>query len=311
MGSRRGLVLALVMALALAGCRPLVADGPEALSVYASFYPVYALTDAVMRDVPDAALHCLTQPQDGCLRSYQLSDWDVRLLASGADAVILGGRELESFESALFSWGEGGPAVSAVLYNLPLYNQSASHAQSERDSHLEGPNPHLYLSVDGARRMIEAISGALTALDPRYGMRYAENEAAALAQLDALDIEVRALAAALAGRKVILMNEALIYPAQDYGLEVAEWIDRESGEAYYGAELDDCLDRLAKCGARVVFIEKQAPPALTEALAAAGYAVAKLDVLSTHREGEGFETYLRAMRENMQAAQKAFGEAER
>lgn len=311
MNVRRGALLALTLALMLSGCRPLVADEPKTLTFYATFYPIYALASALTKDVPDLTLHCLVQPQDGCLRSYQLSDWDVRLLASGADAVLMGGRGLESFESALFSWGEGGPAMSAVLYNLDLYTPKNAHAQSAEDSHLEGPNPHLYMSVDGAKRILQALSGALIALDPRYGDRYAANEAAALSALDALSARVQEIAGEVSGKKVVLMNEALIYVARDYGLEVADWIDRESGAAYYELEMKQCLKRLDRSGARVVLIEKQAPAALTEALAEAGYAVAKLDILSTHREEEGFEGYIKAQQDNAEAVLRAFREVER
>ena len=307
---RRRLLAALtVLTFVLSGCRPLVTDATKALSVYATFYPIYALTDAVMAGIPDTALHCLVQPQDGCLRNYQLSDWDISLLASGADAVILGGRGLESFESTLTGWGETGPAVSAVLYNQELYNAGQTHAQSEEDSHLEGANPHLYMSVDGAKRIIEAISGAMMAFDPRYGDQYAKNEAAAMEKLDALSERIQGISVHLSDKKVILMNEALIYVAQDYGLEAAEWIDRESGEAYYGTELEDCLSRLKKSGARVVLIEKQAPASLVRALKDAGYSVAKIDTLSTHREGEGFDTYIDAQMVNAVAIEGAFREA--
>ena len=96
------LILAFVAA-ALTGCGPLVTDETETLSVYATFWPVYVLTEAVARGVPDVELRCLVQPQDGCLRAYQLSDWDDALLSSGANAVIMGGRGLESFESTLFN----------------------------------------------------------------------------------------------------------------------------------------------------------------------------------------------------------------
>lgn len=293
----------------LSGCRPLVTDAPKALSIYATFYPLYALTDAVMFGIPDAHLHCLVQPQDGCLRRYALSDWDLSLLSSGADAVILGGRGLESFESVLTGWGENGPAVSAVLYNQSLYNASATHAHSEEASHLEGANPHLYMSMDGAKHIIETISGSMMAFDPKYSDRYAENESAAIEKLDALSKHIQSVSEKLSGKRVILMNEALIYVAQDYGFEVADWIDRESGEAYYGTELADCLSRLDKCGAKVVLIEKQAPASLVGALKEAGYAVAKLDILSTHREGEGFDTYIDAQMANSVAIEGAFREA--
>ena len=308
---RSVLALTLFAALALSGCSPLVTeDDGKSLSIYASVYPIYALTDALMEGIPNISLHCLVQPQDGCLRSYQLSDWDVRLLASGADAVILGGRGLESFESALFSWGDGGPAVSAVLYNLELFNSNtAVHGESEEASHLEGPNPHLYMSTEGAKRIVESITATLMALDPDYGDRYAENETAALAAIDALSEQAHDLVGDISREKVALMNETLIYVARDYELDVAAQIDRESGEDCDAVTLQSYLDQLAESGAKVVLLEKQAPAALLEGLESAGYAVAKIDILSTRRESEGFDGYIQAQLYNASVIRQAFEEA--
>lgn len=302
-------LLLLVLMSALCGCRPLVQDEAGPISVYATFYPIYALTDAVMRDVPDAALHCLVQPQDGCLRAYQLSDWDAALLIRGADAVISGGRGLESFESTLFSWGEGGPAVSAVLYNLALY-EPQQRVDGEIQSHFQGPNPHLYMSLDGAAHIVESISATLVSLDPDYSEQYISNSARAVQALKALLNTSRSKLAALAGRRVALMGEALIYVARDYDLEVADWIEREAGSAFGDNELAMWLERLEKAGVSVVLIEKQAPRALVESLEAQGYAVAPIDVLSTHTEGEGFDSYLEIQSENAQAICDAFERAE-
>ena len=294
--------LIFLLALLLSGCKPLVVSEEETLDIYATFYPIYALTEALTAGIPDTALHCLVQPQDGCLRSYQLSDWDSRLLAR-TDAVIAGGRGLESFESLLFSLGDAGPAVSAVLYNLELYE--GSEESSREDSHLYGVNPHIYMSADGAAQVVESISTSLMALDPRYTQRYADNERAALEKIGALQEAIRAVRDRAEGTPVALMNEALIYVAQDYGLEPVCWIDRESGEGLYGDQLTECLGRLDQSGARAVLIEKQAPAALTEALEASGYAVAAIDIMSTHREEEGFEGYLRAQDENAEAISRA------
>ena len=291
----------------LTGCRPLVETEETPLSIYATFYPIYALTEAVMRDVPDAELHCLVQPQDGCLRAYAISDWDAYLLAS-ADAVICGGRGLESFESLLFQWGKSGPAVSAVLYNLELYEGKATG--DREDSHLDGPNPHLYLSLEGAKRMIEGITGSMMALDPRYGDRYAENEEKAMAALNALSDQIQTEVGHLKGRKIALMHEALIYPAKDLGLEIVDWIDRESGEGLYGDALTACADRVKASGAEVVLIEQQAPAALIAALHSASIGVARLDTLSTGREGQGFDHYMEALQNNARAVARAFEEIE-
>ena len=294
------IAMALVIAGVLTGCHPLFDASNKVISVYASFYPIYALTEAVLRDVPNTELHQLTQPQDGCLRSYQLSDWDMYLLSAGADAVIMGGRGLESFESALFAWGDGGPAVSAVLYNMELYDPGGK-VDGESESHLKGANPHLYMSLDGAANMIEGISATMQSLDPGYAEVYAGNAAQAIERLQALRRQLMERFEPFEGRRVILMNEALIYPALDYGLEIADWIDRESGEALYDDALSDCLERMKASGARVALIEKQAPQPFVEALETAGFVVARLDVFSAHFEGRGFEDYIDIQTANAQA----------
>lgn len=309
---RRAVAMALLLTVvlsALSGCRKLVQDEEESISVYATFYPIYALTDAVMKGVPDATLHCLVQPQDGCLRAYQLSDWDAAVLTKGADAVIAGGRGLESFETTLFSWGEQGPAVSAVFYNLELYNQEQV-PDGEAQSHLQGPNPHLYMSLEGARHIVESISATMVSLDPAYSEQYIHHSQAAIKKLDELRAASCAKLTPYAGRRVALMSETLIYVASDYGLEVAEWIERESGADFGDNELAAWLEQLEKADVKVVMLEKQAPQALREALEAAGYAVATIDVLSTHTEGEGFDRYLEIQGENAQAVLDAFMRAD-
>lgn len=303
-------VMLLSAAVLMTGCAPLVSDDEMPLSIYATFYPIYALTEAVVRGIPDLELHCLVEPQDGCLRAYELSDRDVKLLAT-SDAIVLGGRGLESFESTLFGWGEQGPAITAVLYNLDLYSDGAAHSGEETSAHFSGANPHLYMSLDGAEEMIRSISALLSTLCPGLADRFGAHADDAVMELKALCDEDRALLADCAGRGVALMNEALIYVAKDHGLKVEEKIIRESGEMLYASDLGDCLTALQKSGAQVVLIERQAPEALTDALTDAGFAVAPLDVLSTHREGQGFDVYLEAMRSNARAIRAAFDAVDR
>ena len=309
---RRTMVLGLILgtlAVMLAGCRPLVQPEPQVLSIYATFYPIYALADAVILDIPDIRLHCLVQPQDGCLRSYRLSDWDAALLAS-ANGVISGGRGLESFESTLFGWGESGPAVAAVLYNLELYNQGDSSAASDRESHLRGENPHLYMSLDGAGEILQSISAMMVSMDPRYAEQYAKNTGSALSQLEDAACLAREIMAPYSGQPVILMNEALIYPARDYGLEVKEWIDRESAEALYDEELNRCIQKLRDSGAKVILIEQQAPQSMIQSLEEAGFSVARLNVFSTGREGQGFSSYIQTQINNARAIRSVFERAD-
>lgn len=295
----------ILMGMLLSGCAPLM-ETDDALDIYTSFYPIYALMDGLTEGIPDMTIHCLVQPQDGCLREYALSDWDLYMLASSADGVIIGGRGLESFESTLFSWGEQGPAVSAILYNLELYNQDEGDATDEESSHFEGANPHLYMSLEGARTMLESLEATLISLDPQYAHIYADNLMRTQKDISALQDRVKVIAEAISGEKVVVMNEALVYVAEDYNLEIDQIYPRESGEGLYDQALSECLETLSLSEAKVILIEKQAPQNFKAALANAGYTVAALDVLSDHQASEGFEGYLQAQQQNMDAICKAF-----
>ena len=304
------LVLCLgLMACALSGCGfQTQTDAPEAeeaINVYATFYPIYALAELIVEDVPNLKLNCLAQPMDGSFRTYGLSDWDLALLAQSADAVISGGRGLESFASTLYALGETGPAVASVLYNLELATVEPVNETGE-DSDSTGVNPHIYISIDGAIAIAERIAANMSVLDPEYGELYSKNLENAKNRLESLREEMHALTGDLRGRKVIVMNEALIYTAQEFDLDVELYYARESGSALYDKELEDCIAMLTSCEARVILIEKQAPEAFCKALEAAGFRLVALDVLSTRRADEGAEGYFEAQRANARALAEAY-----
>ncbi len=299
------LLFACLLAPALAGCGAKEDEREEvqALNIYASFYPIYAVASMVSDGVPDLTLHQLVQPQDGCLRAYSLSDWDAALLAS-ADALIVMGGGLESFASALAA-NEGRLALAQLGTNMELTEVEAENADPEGTPHWVGANPHAYLSVDGGIELAERAAHSLAALDPRYEAQYLENLERAKEQLSGLKAAIAAETAGLKGAKGAVLNEALVYAAGDYGLDALYWA-RESGESMEDGSLQELLDALDEGNIRLVLIERQAPQSLVEALEAAGLAVAKLDVLSTHRADEGAQAYLDALRGNAEAVRRAY-----
>lgn len=298
------LIALMCVCLVLTGCNPVV-DNDDTMILYASFYPFYALTDGLMEKIPGSELHCLVQPQDGCLREYALSDWDIYILASSADGVIMGGRGLESFENTLFGLDESSIAISAVLYNLELYNQEEESVSDEDASHLTGANPHLYMSIDGAKLISESIAATLLSYDPDYSDQYTENLGKVLSELETLKTQTHEITGDISDRSVVLMNEALIYVAQDYDLNVVEWIDRESGEALYDSDLEECIETISAAKADAVLIEKQAPQSFKDALKEAGFKIAEIDILSTKTEVDGFQGYIDAQISNAQALKTA------
>lgn len=291
-------------ALLICGCSPIVAPEPESLRIYASFYPIYALSEMIVREVPNLELHCLVQPQDGCLRNYALSDWDLYLLSYSADGILLGGRGLESFADGFAKVEESGWAVAEVLSGLELFAGDPEQ-EDEAFAHWSGENPHLYLSLDGAEVILKNISTAMSLMDPRYEAEYAHNLKDALSEITVLRKEIQPVVQMSTGRRTAILNEALEYVAQDYDLEIAARIPRESGENVAASELPQYLEILREQRIELVLVELQAPLPLINALESAGFIIAKIDILSTHQESEGAQGYLDAMRFNAQSIQKA------
>lgn len=294
------LFLALAVAVSCSGCTPLMDADPETLSIYASFYPIYALTEMIVEGVPDLKMHCLVQPQDSCLRNYSLSDWDLYLLSYGADAIVLGGGGLESFSDALRQSAEQTHAIVEALAGLKL----AENPEIERDetlSHWEGDNPYLYLSVDGAMEILHNLTDALSVMDPRYTEKYEANLTTALAEMDKLSVEIEGVRPMSRGKKAALLNEAMLYIAEDYEMEIAAVVPRESGENLAQSELEECVKQLKSGNVEVVLIEKQAPQSLIAVLESAGFKVAQIDTMGTRRESEGSDGFFEAQRKNIQA----------
>ena len=262
-------------------------------SIAATFYPLYAIALNLVKDVPDLSLSCLIQPQDGCLRSYSLSEWDYLILAS-QDAVICGGRGLESFSGALSAM-QDGPIVITCLQGQTLKNNG--EAQDE-ESHLTGENPFLFLSVGGAMSIASTLAYSLIEIDPDYAETYRANLTEYLSRLDALAAEMAETMAAAPSRRVALMNEGLSYLADQLALNVAVQIDHEPGVAVEDNDLDSVLSQLKEAQAEVVLLESQAPMHLVEDLQAAGYRVALIDILSAHAADGDLEAYERIMRDN-------------
>ena len=298
MRSFRRLCALLICVCLLAGCVRISA--PSSVTAWASFYPIWALTAAVSRDVPGFRVSCLVQPQDGCLRSYALSDWDAALLA-GADLIILGGRGLESFEAAVSG---GDTAVLTVLDSLALIDLGDGVGESDPDGHFAGADPWLFLSVPGARIMAAVIAAGLAELDPDYAHLYARNAAALDARLAALESEMRDAVAGMDMPRAALLQEGLCYFARDMGLD---WtlLPREAGAEYLDNDLEELLALLEEAACPLVLIERQAPQSLVEALEAAGYAVCRVDILSTRSASEGPDAYFDAMRANALALARA------
>lgn len=282
----------------LSGCSPIVKDVSQTTNIYTTFYPIYALTEQIAEGVENVEIHCLVQPQDVCLRSYDLSDWDLYLLGYSADAVLSAGNGLEGFEDKLHEIGESVLPVAEVLYGVPM--EQFEDVASDEESHFSGENPHVYMSLSNAAVILDNIAGTLSILDSENADSYAANCISAQEKFEQIWADVEKQTEVCNGVTAAVMHEALLYPALECGLEIAAVFERESGEMLYGNSIEECLTELEEKKVQVVLLEQQAPRALIEVLTEAGYAVVRLDILSTYSENKGAEGYVNALIGNAQ-----------
>lgn len=294
--------------LLLSGCQPVMTDDDalETKYITTTFYPLYSLAVNLVKEVPALSLSCLTQPQDGCLRSYELSDWDYQVLIH-QDAVILAGRGLESFEGMLHQLPDS-PILISVLEGRRLRTEDAGDPDDD-NTHFNGENPWYFLSVAGAMEICMSIAGSMAEIDGLYAGQYAENLDAYLWKLEKLIAGMRETVHSVSPKPVAVLHEGLTYFAGQFDLDMALVYPREPGVDLIDNDFLALTDALSESGAQVVLVEEQAPDRLVAALETEGYAVARIDTLTAHMANGDEEAYERIMMENARSLRDALQRA--
>lgn len=292
--------------LLLSGCRSLMIgeDALEVKYITATFYPLYSLAVNLVKDVPALSLSCLTQPQDGCLRGYELSDWDYQVLIN-QDAVILGGRGLESFESVM---QQTDAILISTLEGRELRTETVGDPDDD-NTHFSGENPWYFMSIRGAMEISVSIASGMSAVDELFADVYAENLDEYLYRLEQLIVKMTEAVNSAPQKPVAVLHEGLTYFVEQFDLETVLIYQREPGVDLIDNDFLALTEALAESGAQTVVIEKQAPKRLVDALEAEGYSVAKIDTLTAHMANGDTEAYEQIMLENAYALRKALQNA--
>jgi manganese/iron transport system substrate-binding protein len=223
---------------------------------------------------------------------------DARLLAS-ADLVVRNGLGLEPWLDVLLAPLGGAVDVVTVADGLAAVTQDEGGFAGD-------PDPHLWMDPTLAAGYVEAMGGALAALDPAGAEAYAANAATYLSELDELDRWIEAQVAAIPPRrrKLVTTHDAFRYFGRRYGIAVVGTIWSISTEREPSAEeIRRLVDAIRDQGVPLVFVETTINPRLMERVADdAGVEVGEpLYGDSVGEPGSGADTYLGMMRANTRA----------
>lgn len=233
---------------------------------------------------------------------YRASAGDVRELAA-ADAIVFGGLSLEAAMAGVFrDMGDRIPTLP-LLETIP---------ETDRIPTGEGGganwDPHLWLDPLLWSRTIPPLVALLERLDPGGRTEFRERGAARIAELRALDQELRSLLEGISSdrRLLVTSHRAFRYLGRAYGLENIGIQGASTAVEPSAADVRRVVDRLLESGGvDVVFSEQSVPPRALESIRAAagerGLAVRVLGPLYSDAlgpEGSGAESYDALMRRN-------------
>ena len=236
---------------------------------------------------------------NGDVHVYTPTPADARTIAD-ARLVVVNGLGLEGWLPRLLqSAGGRAPIVTASRGVAPL------KFGSETD-------PHAWQSVVNAKIYIANIRNALVEVDPAGANDYRKNADAYLAELDALDAEVRAAIAKIppARRKLISTHDAFGYFAKAYGFETIAPLGA-STEAEPGArDIAGIITRIKASGASAVFPENISDERLIRRISAeTGASIGgTLYTDSLTDEKGNAPTYIALVRHNIRTLTRALGE---
>jgi zinc/manganese transport system substrate-binding protein len=237
------------------------AAAQDKLKIVASFS---ILADMVARVGGDRVDVDVLVGPGGDAHVYSPSPTDAKKLAAAKLAVV-NGLGFEGWLERLIK-ASGTRAVVVVATKGVAPRRPAG----ERDPHGHDADPHAWQSVANAKIYVANIRDALVAADPAGQGAYAAHATAYLAELDALDGEVRAMIARIPveRRRVITTHDAFGHFAAAYGIAfmAPQGVSTETEAS--ARDVARIISQIKKTKVPAVFLENVADPRLLARISA-------------------------------------------
>lgn len=258
--------------------------------ITATFYPIYIMCLNITDGVEGVTVSCLAPPSTGCLHDYTLTTRDAAALEE-CDIIVANGAGMESFLGQALMDKENAVIIASSGYNMI------------RD------NPHIWVSVAGARHEVKTISAGLARMDSEHASEYEANAARYDNALVALEREMHEALSPFANSSIVTFHEAFPYFAREFSLNVLSVIEHEGGASPSAKEMAETLSVIKAAidsGSNIaLFAEPQYPVAAAALIAAeTGLTVHSLDPCVTGALTK--DAYITAERNNAQEVRQAF-----
>ena len=290
------LLTVLLVLLLLSGCAP----APQA-QIAATTLPVYQFTLRLTAGT-DLQVTRLVTENVSCLHDYTLTVRQMRSI-EGAEVIVLSGAGLEEFLGDALSSAET-VIDSSTGIELLEGGHHHNHEGDEEDHHDHGHahelDPHLWLSPACAMEQAKNICAGLSARYPEYAPVFEENLSGLLSDLQALEDYGLEQLSTLSSREIMTFHDGFSYLAHEFGIEIVEAIEEESGAEASAKELIHLVEEVRRHDIRAIFVEENGSGSAASIIAAeTGVSLSKLSMAMSG------DDYFEAMYANIDALKEA------
>lgn len=121
--------------------------------------------------------------------------------------------------------------------------------------HMEGVDPHIWLSPVLVKQMSKKILDVVSTINPEKAADYKANYLSFVKEIDQLNIKIKNSLANYQGKKIIVFHPSLSYYARDYGLE--QYSLESGGKEPTPQHLAKVVDLAKKENLKVIYIQSE------------------------------------------------------
>ena len=219
---------------------------------------------------------------DGDTHVYRPTPADARAV-SEADILVVNGLGFEGWLDRLVETAEfGGVRVVATAGIDPITFEDGhgdDHAGGHDDEHDEDDehhahdhgafDPHAWQSLRHAVTYVDNVTMALAIASPESASTFYRNRALYVAEIEALDAEIRSLLAEVpdSARTIVTSHDAFQYFGRDYGLTFTAPQGLSTESEASAKDVVRLIELIRSQGIRAVFVENIADPRLLKRIA--------------------------------------------
>lgn len=286
------LLISLLLCFCLSGCAI-----PEQADIAATTLPVWQFTCRITEGT-DLTVTRLVTESVSCLHDYTLTVRQMKAIES-AEVVVLSGAGLEEFlDDALVN-----AEVIDASQGIELLEGGHHHhheGEEEPEEHHQEHDPHLWLSPARAMDQARNICAGLSSRYPEFTAVFEENLLKLLSDLEKLEAYGKQSLSDLSSREILTFHDGFSYLAHEFGIEIVEAIEEESGAEASAKELIHMIEEVRLHDIRAIFVEENGSGSAASIIAAE--TGASLSTLSMAMSGND---YFSAMYANIDALKEA------